>query len=131
MGLKRKLAIIVLALGSFAVVTGVGTAPAGAATPDNLITNAQYDMLWPGMSQQALESFLSKQLTNTDWGTFTWVVGDVTTNYEVWTWESSFGNCQQAVSFVLVDTDPDGTVHPMTLSHWYRIESPECAGIVK
>lgn len=130
MRLKRTLVIAVLALGSFAVVTGVGAAPAGAATPENLVSTAQYDQLWVGMSQQAVEAFLGKQLTNIRWGTTYWESG-VETNYQLWEWSGSFGNCRQDTRFLFVDTDADGTTHPMQLVEWDQMQSPECDGIVK
>ncbi len=121
----------VLALGSFAVITGFGAPSAGAATPDNLISNAQYDQLWEGMTEPALSAFLAKSLTVAEWGTLEYPNGTVV-NYQLWEWDASFGNCRQDTVFLFTDADGSGTPYPaMQLTDWGQQQTPECEGIVK
>lgn len=130
MGLKRKFIIAALALGSLAVITGVGAPAAGAATPDNLISNGQYDMLWEGMTLPATQAFLGKTLTLTAQQNSSLPNGTPYTA-QIWSWDATFGNCEQYVDFLFVNLDEAGNPSStMYLIDWQRTEY-ECQGIVK
>jgi hypothetical protein len=134
MGMKRKIATLVLALGGLALVAACEAAPPPPTTPPKtppvLISNAEYDAIVEGMAVVDVEWALQKPLTFESESSYTGSTGTYVTRY--YSYDAEFGDCWQRTSYVFDNTDEDFDIvpGPLRLSSKHRSEY-DCEGIVK
>ncbi len=130
MGIKGRLGMVALGFAALGVMTGCEPAPPAAtapATPANLVSNAQYDVIAVGMSLEDVEWALGKRLTLSSDSTSQYSFGTVISRR--YKYESDYLDCDQTVSFGFTNRD-NSVIRPLFLESKSRYEY-DCSGIVK
>jgi len=134
MGWRRKIAALGLGLGALGVVTACEPAPPPPTqppkTPEILISNAEYDSVFEGLTLWEVETRLRKQLVLDMESTYDSSYGTYVTRY--YSYDAEFGDCWQMSTFVFDNTDADYNIVPgeLHLSSKHRSQF-DCEGIVK